>query len=746
MGNKKAENVIRAKRSVHRARWILWIQKILVGLAAFIRLSFQLRLPIYARPNWIDDDGMIINYAVNLLNGEWLGEYSRYTLNKMPGFSLMLAFFKRLGIPYMLGIGVLWVCASLVFYHAIKLYNKNFIGSYLCYLFVLFCPILFDDKVGQQIYRMSVIPIWVLFIVSCYMIIFFQRKKGIRKNLGWMILSGFSYMQFVLAREDSIWFKCFVFGATFLLFVLFFIDRDIMIVPGRLGHKKKDSSADKSIDTEEDEREADKKNDISDTAVLLAQEFGEEVAKYYAPNSGDSKTSSDNTKSKKSKKSEKTEKSNKRITFGRVIAYLIFLIIPIVMAKAGTTGLKAINYNVYGLFTTNDFSSTYYASVCGDLLDIKPDKEQTNVDVSFSTLMKACDESPTMDTIRPKLKKYFKNSFPGVFDNEIHAGYFKWLLRYAVADAGYYTDAVETNEFYRKIHEELTDAFVEGRLEKREVLRLSTLARPLQQEDIVPTFEYAFDGMMAIASYRYVEAGMLYATGGVNQLEYTEGLTSSDIPALHPAGFYFSGNISSINKEDSLEMHITDKYGTVHNVGIDKNGDFYITFTGSDKEVNNYLLQIYKNNKVLFEGSIADAEINDADVTLAIEDRRVKYETIRTEWMTERDVADINGIITAYVKTSKIVTLVAAVAFALCVLLNIVQKIRKKKTDFASIMVMIGMLATIFADAFIIGVKYAEASDKFKTHYASGTFPIWCVFVCFAVCCFVKTIIRMKEK
>ena len=114
--------------------------------------------------------------------------------------------------------------------------------------------------------------------------------------------------------------------------------------------------------------------------------------------------------------------------------------------------------------------------------------------------------------------------------------------------------------------------------------------------------------------------------------------------------------------------------------------------------------------------------------------------------MTERDVADINSIITAYVKTSKIVTLVAAVAFALCVLLNIVQKIRKKKTDFASIMVMIGMLATIFADAFIIGVKYAEASDKFKTHYASGTFPIWCVFVCFALCCFVKTIIRMKEK
>ena len=737
MSNKKAENVIRAKRSVRRARWILWIQKILIGLAAFIRLSFQLRLPIYARPNWIDDDGMIINYALNLLDGEWLGEYSRYTLNKMPGFSLMLAFFKRFGIPYMLGIGVLWVLAALVFYHAIKLYNKSFIGSYLCYLFVLFCPILFDDKVGQQIYRMSVIPIWVLFIVSCYLIIFFQRKKGIRKNLGWMILAGFSYMQFVLAREDSIWFKCFVFGATFLLFVLYFIDRDMLVSTRRLSRKKKDESEDDNDDENEETA------DISDTAVLLAQEFGEEVARHYAPKSSIDKKASEN---KKDEKKDKGEKSSKRITFGRVVAYLIFLIIPIVMAKAGTLGLKAINYKEYGLFTTNDFSSTYYASVCGDLLDIKPDKEQTNVDVSFSTLMKACDESPTMDSIRPKLKKYFKNSFPGVFDNEIHAGYFKWLLRYAVADAGYYTDAAETNEFYRKIHEELTDAFVEGRLEKRDVIRLSTLARPLQQEDIMPTFEYAFDGMMAIATYRYVEAGMIYATGGVNQLEYTEGLTSSDIPALHPAGFFFSGNISSTNKEDALEMHITDKYGTMHNVGIDKNGDFYITFTGSDKEVNNYLLQIYKNDKVLFEGSIADAEINDKDVTLAVEDRRVKYETIRTEWMTERDVADINSIIAAYVKTSKIVALIAAGAFALCVLLNIVQKLRKKKTDFASIMVMIGMLATIFADAFIIGVKYAEASDKFKTHYASGTFPIWCVFVCFAVCCLVKTIINMKKE
>ena len=742
----------RNKKNVIKARWVLWLQRILIGLAAFLRLSFQLRLPIYARPNWIDDDGMIINYAINLLNGEWLGEYSRYTLNKMPGFSLMLAVFKRFGIPYMLGIGVLWVLGALVFYHAIKLYNKSFIGSYICYLFVLFCPILFDDKVGQQIYRMSVIPIWVLYIVSCYMIIFFQRRLGIKRNLGWMILAGFSYMQFVLAREDAIWFKCFVFGATFLLFVLFFIDRDVLLSVRKAARKNKDSKKENVKDNKKDSaNKSDKKNDngyssdktAEDTAVLLAKEFGEEVAAHYTKKP----TVGDNSSKEGKDKKEKSYKGRKRLTFGKVMAYLVFLMIPIVMAKAGTMGLKAMNYKVYGLFTATDFSSTYYASVCGDLLDIKPTEEKTNVDVSFDTLMKACDESPTMDTIRPKLKKYFKNSFPGVFDNEIHAGYFKWLLRYAVADAGYYTDAVETNEFYRKVHEELTDAFVEGRLEKRDVLRLSTLARPLQEEDILPTLEYSLEGMEAIATYRYVEAGMLYATGGVNQLEYTEGLTNSDIPALHPAAFYFSGNIKSKNKEDSLEMHITDKYGTVHNVGIDKKGEFYITFTGSDKEVNNYLLQIYKNNKVLFEGSIADAEVNDSDVTLSIEDRRVKYETIRTEWMTERDVADINAIITFYVKTSKSVALVAAIAFALCVILNLIQKIRKKDTDFASIMVMIGMLATIFANTFIIAVKYAEASpDKFKTHYASGTFPIWCIFVCFAVSMLIKTIIKMTKK
>ncbi len=199
--------------------------KIIIALAMAIRVVLQLRLPIWGRPNWAVDDGLGVQYAINLLEGNWLGEnYNSYALNKVPGYSFFLAFNDILGVPYMLTLGVFYCLACYIFLVAIRKVAKNEWISILCFLFLLFSPVMFDDQVAQKIYRLAIIPGLVIIMVSCYLVLYVERTRGIKRNLPWLILLSITIGWFSIVREDKIWFMCFVLGATVVLVGLYIIE------------------------------------------------------------------------------------------------------------------------------------------------------------------------------------------------------------------------------------------------------------------------------------------------------------------------------------------------------------------------------------------------------------------------------------------------------------------------------------------------------------------------------------------
>jgi hypothetical protein len=150
------------------------------------------------------DDQLFINQAAYLLEGNWLGSYSQFTLMKGSFYSIFLAFVFLLGIPLFLSIQVLYAAACLLFYRALNsllaLKHRLIVFSIL-----LFNPITYDNLTSVRVMRQNLLPSLVLILLACTIGLYANRDKAYRSFLGWGILGGLTMAAFWLTREEGIW-------------------------------------------------------------------------------------------------------------------------------------------------------------------------------------------------------------------------------------------------------------------------------------------------------------------------------------------------------------------------------------------------------------------------------------------------------------------------------------------------------------------------------------------------------------
>ena len=180
-------------------------KKIIVFL--FIIASL-FRLWLICSTNWsvnIDtyyDSHLGINQAVNIIAGNWLGAYTKFTLCKNPIYPIFLAILYFLHIPYTYGISLLMIGASFLFIKAIKPVIKSDWLSLLIYIFILYNPVW---KALDYHYRNSLSSWLILAIIGCVIAIYLRREKRIKEILPYSIIGLISMGSFWLLREDSIW-------------------------------------------------------------------------------------------------------------------------------------------------------------------------------------------------------------------------------------------------------------------------------------------------------------------------------------------------------------------------------------------------------------------------------------------------------------------------------------------------------------------------------------------------------------
>ena len=178
---------------------------IVLFLLSVFRIGLQMRLPVGAFPAQTGDDGTMMLNALNLLNGNYLGEYDSFVLSKGISYPLFLVLTYIAMIPYGMMTCFLNIAAALVFLRGIKPLELSKKFSVFLYAVLLYLPIGLDRFAGTRVYRISIMPGVALLVAAFAIGAYLRRNQGTKKFLPWIIGEGLSLAFFYNIREDSIW-------------------------------------------------------------------------------------------------------------------------------------------------------------------------------------------------------------------------------------------------------------------------------------------------------------------------------------------------------------------------------------------------------------------------------------------------------------------------------------------------------------------------------------------------------------
>ena len=192
---------------------------IIIIILAVIKQCLMINIPILAYVSAGEDDALMIKFAMNILQGNWLGDYAYDTLMKGPIFPLILAFMNKMNLSYIFTMTCFYSISCIIFMISIRKLVKNKIAFLLIYTILLFNPIMFSKNIIQRVYRNALIPSFSLLIIGGYIGLFLRRNEKIRFWIPWIILESIILPLFYYTREDSIWiipFLIFIIASTII--------------------------------------------------------------------------------------------------------------------------------------------------------------------------------------------------------------------------------------------------------------------------------------------------------------------------------------------------------------------------------------------------------------------------------------------------------------------------------------------------------------------------------------------------
>lgn len=197
----------------------------------------------------------------------------------------------------------------------------------------------------------------------------------------------------------------------------------------------------------------------------------------------------------------------------KMISNLLLLLAPVFLTFGESLLISKINYDHYGLFTTNDRTKTSFAKMTENLIQIdnsgfdsKATAENSGIWVSKKTLAKAQEVSPTFAKYHKGIdwmlnESIWPDSWP-VKNGELPGDMFVWGLREMFQREGLYKNGKENEKVFKKIAQELEKGFESGQLSKKKMFFVSKQSNGKKWEDMDKVFNYMGAGMVETMLYK----------------------------------------------------------------------------------------------------------------------------------------------------------------------------------------------------------------------------------------------------
>ncbi|MBQ9406328.1 MAG: hypothetical protein IJU37_06260 [Desulfovibrio sp.] len=235
-----------------------------------------------------------------------------------------------------------------------------------------------------------------------------------------------------------------------------------------------------------------------------------------------------------------------RENLGRIA---LLSLLPFVALGLCHTLYCGLNWKYYGAWTVTDRSGTHFRPAAHDLLSIDVGEPNPDVWVSREAFRQAMESSPSLAIFREALGGVYAHSGYVWPDGELHGDFYIWGLRQAVADKGWYAGGYRrVDAIYASIHEELSAAFRDGRLKKKQVFYLSPVTQGIGLCDWVYFRDTFGEHLDVMACYRENAIEVAAAWGDKNHIQELSALTMS--PAIWPE--------TSGNAETDIQQRFVD--------------------------------------------------------------------------------------------------------------------------------------------------------------------------------------------
>lgn len=649
MGMTKGE-----KKKIMNKKKIFYIG--VIGLILF-RIWIALALPLQAAGDMVEDDVLLFQYAKTLLKGEWLGQYDLHTFLKGITYPFFLAVFYKLHIPYSLGIITLYIMACATMVYALKPVIKNQYVSICVFLLLLYSPSMLTTHYVQRLYRMAIIPSFVLLVFGFQIGLFLRIEEKGRCLVWWILGECISIALFWYIREDSVWILPFILVSTAVMI--------FRIIKGKLLRRQK-------------------------------------------------------------------------------LKRCIAAILPILAIGCSVLVVGGINYIHYGVFATTDLR-TYlpieYNTFIGNIEKIESDEAIENVKVPRDSILKACDASPTLNTARESIEKFYDTHWTTYgyknVEGEITGNYYWWALRYSLSWAGHYQDAVETEQFLEKVNDELEQAFETGELTAKEENNIFyTLI-----EDGESIIDKIVENAKQIIGYSVCGVGHVTGSGNKENVRLMEVMTEGRIIYSDKTSAV-SGWLLAADPQDYVEAVICDGEGNeLGSVTFTQSEDIYEVYQTENakqarfsidiSEISNadsLAMEVYLNGEYYTEIDLSKESYGDDGKLIFTID--VGSTAIMTADVLPEDGEDAitigNGIVKIYQCFAWIVFGVAVIGYIYICLMSVRELKKETSTVWKSKwLIVTAFLLSALVIVFCVCYSYRDAwNANERWRYLAAAFPL----------------------
>lgn len=250
---------------------------------------------------------------------------------------------------------------------------------------------------------------------------------------------------------------------------------------------------------------------------------------------------------------------------------------------------SAINYSHYGIWAMNDRTQTYAPKAMSLIYRIDDGRtKDKDVWASRESMRLAINESPTLRKIGDRVLASY-NLWAGGEELELKGDISQWSLRFAVEEEGYYHgNARKTNTFYKKVYEELTEAFRSGKLHKKPGIYLSSQTGAFHISDFLQSTYMALALSRKISNYcnTQVSDGYLtYQDFSETDLTFFENILNTDLPRTSNQ----LTNLDVNKKYNDYDLNLT----TFNNIS-QKNNEYILSNRKKAQKKENLIATIYQ--------------------------------------------------------------------------------------------------------------------------------------------------------